>query len=184
MSVLSRTVYALVAVGVVSFALAGWWASRADGYTLIDHRGADFTIESFQGGWSLVFAGFTHCPDICPDTLVRLNLLDKALRERELEIRTVFVSVDPERDTPERLAGYVTYFNEGFTGVTGPKVELDRFVAALGIGYVKVPGAGGNYTVDHSAALVLVGPDARVVEYFMPPHDVAGLVTRIANRVQ
>lgn len=184
MHVRSRTLYAAAALLTALFVATGWWVSQAQGYTLTDHRGGAFTADSLEGGWSLVFAGFTHCPDICPDTLVRLNLLDKALRERELEVRTVFVSVDPERDTPERLAGYVTYFNEGFTGVTGPKVELDRFVAALGIGYVKVPGAGGDYTVDHSAALVLVDPDGRVAEYFMPPHDVAGLATRIANRVR
>lgn len=184
MSVRRRTLYGALAAVIVFFAVTGWWASRANGYALLDHRGAAFTAESLRGDWSLVFAGFTHCPDICPDTLARLNLLDRVLRERDIVVQTVFVSVDPERDTPERLAGYVTYFNEEFIGVTGPKVELDRFATALGIGYVKVPSAGGDYTVDHSAALVLVGPDARVVEYFMPPHDIAALATRVAEHIQ
>lgn len=140
-------------------------------FELVDHTGANFTRAAFKNHWSVVFAGFTHCPDICPDTLWRLDLLDSQLRAGGGELQTVFVSVDPERDTPEALASYVGHFNAQFIGATGDREQIDALCNSLGIDYIKIPGGRGDYSVDHSAALVLVDPEARVAGYFRPPFD-------------
>ena len=95
-------------------------------------------------------------------------------------IRVVFLGVDPARDTAERLAGYVGHFNPRFVAVTGARAEIDALCRDLGIAYVQNPGAGGDYTVDHSAALVLIDPRARVAGYFQPPHDSDALAADLA----
>ncbi len=125
-----------------------------------------------------MFTGFTHCPDICPTTLA----LFAALRGRLPgdEIQFVFVSVDPERDTPERIADYLAHFDARLVGATGTRMEIERFTKSLGLAQVRNPGVGGDYTVDHSAALVLIDPKARVAGYFQPPHDAEALAADLA----
>jgi protein SCO1/2 len=150
-------------------------------FELVDQRGRALTRGSFEGRWSLVFTGFTNCPDICPTTLALLATLDSRPRERGSELQTVFVSVDPERDTPSQLAQYVGHFDPSMIGATGPKAQIDRLCAELGLAYVLNPGTAGEYTVDHSAALVLVDPKARIAAYFQPPFDPDMLATDLAT---
>jgi protein SCO1 len=129
--------------------------------------GQPFTPERLQQRWTLIFPGFTYCPDICPTTLTQLKQLH-ALTGRRAQI--VLLSVDPARDTPQRLAEYLAFFDPDFIGVTAPEPELGRLTQALGIAYIQVPGAGGqDYSLDHSAALVLINPQGRIAGYFMPP---------------
>ena len=187
---------AVLAATVIGIA-AAWWVSARQPVTLAsgtalatprgigafrltDQRGREFKRDALRGGWSLVFAGFTHCPDACPTTLALLNSLDARLRANGNEIQVVFLSVDPERDTAARLAEYVGHFNPRFVAVTGARAEIDALCRDLGIAYVRNPGAGGDYTVDHSAALVLIDPRARVAGYFQPPHDPAALAADLA----
>jgi protein SCO1 len=154
-------------------------------FELTDQAGARFTRRHLKGQWSLLFAGFTHCPDICPVTLARLNALDDNLRAAGGELQTVFLSLDPERDTPERLAEYMGYFNPDFVGVTGEQAEIDKLTGALGLAYVKVPGSRGSYTVDHSTAVVLIDPEGRAAAYFRAPLDIEALtadLTPLATR--
>lgn len=150
-------------------------------FRLTDQRGREFTPDVLRGRWSLVFAGFSHCPDACPTTLTLLNSVDERLRARGGAIQVVFLSVDPERDTVERLVGYVGHFNPRFVAVTGARAQIDALCRDLGIAYVRNPGVGGDYTVDHSAALVLVDPQARVAGYFTPPHDIGLLAADLAS---
>jgi len=154
---------------------------RVGAFRLTDHRGREFTPESLRGGWSLVFAGFTHCPDACPTTLAMLNAMDERLRANGGAVQVVFLSVDPARDTTERLAGYVGHFNPRFVAVTGARTEIDSLCRDLGIAYVQNPGAAGDYTVDHSAALVLIDPRARVAGHFTPPYDIGALAADLAS---
>ena len=149
-------------------------------FRLTDQQGREFTPATLRGRWSLVFAGFTHCPDACPTTLAMLDTMDERLRASGGAVQVVFLSVDPERDTPERLAGYVGHFNPRFVAVTGARAEIDALCRDLGIAYVRNPGAGADYTVDHSAALVLIDPRARVAGYFSPPHDPTALAADLA----
>jgi protein SCO1 len=154
-------------------------------FALVDHEGLPYTNAQLQGHWTLLFAGFTHCPDVCPTTLSLMKQLDTRLRQRQAPLDFLFLSVDPERDTPEQLKKYVTYFSPAIRGVSGTREQLDALCASLGIAYLKVPGAReGEYTVDHSTALVLLDPQGRVAGYFQPPHkldtlaaDLAGIVT-------
>jgi protein SCO1/2 len=151
-------------------------------FSLVDQRGRPFGPAALEHRWSLVFTGFTHCPDLCPTTLAFLASLRSRVPGDELQI--VFVSVDPERDTPVTIASYLAHFDPDFVGITGSMAEIERFTKALGLAQVRNPGVGGEYTVDHSAALVLIDPKVRVAGYFQPPHDertLAADLTRLSS---
>jgi protein SCO1/2 len=141
-------------------------------FELVDHRGEIFSQKNFQDVWTIVFFGFTHCPDICPTTLAILNDTYSKLKDRERErIQIVMISIDPERDTVEKLAEYVPYFNDEFTGVTGNKYLIKRLTAELNIAYNKVPMDSDDYTVDHSTQLVLINPKGHYHGFFKAPHS-------------
>jgi protein SCO1/2 len=147
-------------------------------FELVDHEGNPLDERALAGRWHLVFAGFTNCPDICPTTLTMLAGLRSRLAGAGPQI--LFVSVDPERDTPGRLAAYLRHFDPDFTGATGSPGAIAAFTHELGLAQVKVPGVGADYTVDHSAALVLIDPQVRVAGYFQAPHDVDALAVDLA----
>lgn len=146
-------------------------------FTLTDHNGRSFTRDALKGHWTYLFFGYTHCPDVCPTTLALLNQLDQLLRDAPdlPRPRYVFVSVDPERDTPEHLAGYVPYFNPDFLGVTGAEREIEALTRSLGIIYQRHPGTGDDYLVDHSATILLVDPQAGLRALSSPPYQPATL---------
>ncbi len=147
-------------------------------FELVDQRGAPVDETVFEGQWDLVFFGFTHCPDICPTTLQVLAAAQSALREQGVSPlpRIVLVSVDPERDTPEVLNEYVDYFGEGNLGITGPLEGIRGLTQALGIYFSKQDSDDGNYLVDHSAAVLLIDPEARFSALFSGPHVVGDYV--------
>lgn len=141
-------------------------------FELVDHRGEVFNQEHLQDVWTIVFFGFTHCPDICPTTLAILNDTYSKLKERERErMQIVMISIDPERDTVEKLAEYVPYFNNEFIGVTGNKHLIKRLTAELNVAYNKVPLDSDDYTVDHSTQLVLINPKGHYHGFFKAPHS-------------
>jgi protein SCO1/2 len=144
-------------------------------FALTSHRGEPFTPTSLQGHWSLVFFGFTHCPDICPTTMAFLDRFIAELNGTEAAKATqvIMVSVDPARDTVEQLAGYVPFFNPEFTGVTGEFLDLFRFATRLNAPFRKVPGQGEDYQVDHSANVVLINPRGHYHGFFRAPLDLA-----------
>ena len=151
-------------------------------FTLTDQDGRPYTPAQLQGHWTLLFAGFTHCPDVCPTTLALLAQLRQRLTAGPERLELLFLSVDPERDTPEQLKRYTAHFGAGIRGVTAPGAQLDAFCASLGLAYVKVPGARpGDYTVDHSAALVLLDPRGRVAAYFQAPHRLDTLAADLSG---
>ncbi len=116
-------------------------------FALSSHRGEAFVPASLEGSWTLLFFGFTNCPDICPTTMAFLNNFVASLEGTEAEdTAVVMVSVDPARDTQEALATYVPYFNPEFTGVTGEFLDLFRFATALNTPFRKVPGQGDDYS--------------------------------------
>ena len=141
-------------------------------FELIDHRGEVFNQEHLQDVWTIVFFGFTHCPDICPTTLAILNDTYSKLKDRERErMQIVMISIDPERDTEEKLAEYVPYFNDEFIGVTGNKHLIKRLTAELNVAYNQVPLDTDDYTVDHSTQLVLINPKGHYHGFFKAPHS-------------
>ena len=142
-------------------------------FQLVDHNGEPFTREDLEGQWTLLFFGFTHCPDICPMTLAELSRVHEMLEDQGKggNLQTVFVTVDPERDTPDRLEAYVTNFRDDFRGITGSLDEIDVLARDLGIAHIRHAEYGGNdYMVDHGASVLLVNPDGRFQAMFGSPH--------------
>jgi len=141
-------------------------------FSLIDQASTPFTPERLKGRWSLLFFGFTRCPDVCPTTLSVLAQTEKALADLPAakHPQVVLVSVDPQRDTPAQLASYVKFFSPTFTGVTGTQDGIDELTHALGVPVAinKLP--NGDYTVDHSAAIFLVDPNGALHALFSSPH--------------
>lgn len=160
----------------------GTWlpAPRAlEPFELVDESGAAATLEALRGRPTLLFFGFTRCPDVCPATLA---LVAAARRKAGLEeLRVVLVSVDPERDTPERLRAYVHAFDPGFRALTGSAEQIARLARQLGVAAARVPLPGGDYTVDHSAALLWLDADARLAAIFTPPLQVDALAADLAR---
>jgi protein SCO1/2 len=144
-------------------------------FTLADHDEQPFTKESFRGHWSLVFFGFTNCPDICPITLHQLatarNRFAKANPDSALP-DIVFISVDPDRDSSEALKQYAQSFGEGVTGVRGDPVELSKLAKPMGIYYEVEESDEQNYNVAHSAAVIVVNERAEFHALFSAPHDI------------
>jgi protein SCO1 len=153
-------------------------------FSLLDQRRRQFTRTSLAGRWTLLFTGFTHCPDICPATLATLADVDERLRAAGVRLQVVFLSLDPERDDPATMADYVSHFSPHLVGATGERAEIDRLMAGLGLAYVKVPASEGHYTIDHSTALALVNPRGRVAAYFQQPLDPDLLVSDLAALIR
>jgi protein SCO1/2 len=184
-----RLSWLLVAIAALCAALAGFWLAReldssapqlASGtwlarpravsdFQLTDHLGRPFTAQDLRGKPSLVFFGFTHCPDVCPTTLVKLAQVKKATAIPGLQV--LFVTVDPQRDTPTAMGLYVHAFDPEFIGLTGDQKAIEKISAGFGVAALRVDLPGGEYTMDHSAAVFLLDTSARIVGVFTPPFD-------------
>lgn len=184
-----RLSWLLVASAALCAALAGFWLAReldssapqlASGtwlarprpvadFQLTDHLGQAFTTHELQGKPSLVFFGFTHCPDVCPTTLAKLVQVRKTAAIPGLQV--LFVTVDPQRDTPTVIGRYVHAFDPNFIGITGDPKAIEKMTSAFGVAALRVDLPGGDYTMDHSAAVFLVDAHARIVGVFTPPFD-------------
>ena len=131
------------------------------------------TPATLQGRWTLVFLGFTHCPDVCPTTLAELAKAQKQLAAmpEPKRPRLLFVSVDPERDTPKLTGDYAHYFHPDTLAASPTPEQLTAFAKALGLVYMKVSSPDGSYSMDHSATLVLLDPQGRQAGLLSPPLD-------------
>ncbi len=149
-------------------------------FRLIDQSGNAFTKSSLQGKWSLLFFGFTHCPDICPATLQQLAIANNGLLESGLDVPDIIlVSVDPERDSPEIMATYVSHFGGEIHGATGDLVELQKLTSAAGVFFAKSALPGDDYSVDHSAVVLVIDEDAAIYASFSAPHNIDSFVKDI-----
>ena len=141
-------------------------------FRLIDHRGAPFDPASLTERWTFLLFGFTHCPDVCPTTLAQIVETRSriALRRERIATAGVFVTIDPARDTRERLAGYVAGFGSDLVGVTGKPDELQAFAKQFRIRSTPTAPVGAQtYLFDHTASVSLLGPDARLHAIFTLP---------------
>jgi protein SCO1/2 len=156
------------------------------GFQLLDNHGQPYSQTRLLGQWSVVFFGFTHCPDICPTTLSMLSQVDKALADLPAKQRPqfVFISVDPKRDTPEQLNNYVSFFNPGFSGLTGEQAQIDVLTKALGVPVAIQDQGEGNYSMDHSAAIFVLNPQAQFAALFSAPHTVQTLSADLRSLIQ
>ncbi len=148
-------------------------------FSLVDQHGQRFDLLRLKGQWTFMFFGFTHCPDVCPGTMLVYKQMHQQLTQvlgPLSDVEFVFVSVDPKRDTPELLGGYVTYFHRDFLGVTGPERALRDLTQQLGVFYRLVDRPGEEYFVEHSGSILLLDPEARLVALFPAPHRAKALV--------
>ena len=162
----------LVANGAIMFS-----SPREIGdFNLLDQNQATFSKQQLQDQWSLVFFGFTHCPDICPTTMVMMNDLIKYLDDTDYaeDTQVLMVSLDPARDTPEKLKPYIEYFNPEFIGLTGDFLSIHRFAKQLNVAFQKIVtnSETGEYTVDHSGHIAVINPAGHYSGFYKPPFDV------------
>ncbi|EPS59974.1 hypothetical protein M569_14830, partial [Genlisea aurea] len=141
-------------------------------FNLIDHNGKPVTDKDFMGQWNLIYFGFTHCPDICPEELQKLvSAVDKIKHKSGLEIVPVFISVDPERDNVEQVREYVKEFHPKLVGVTGTPDEIKRAARGYRVYYMKTEDEGSDYLVDHSIVMYLMDPKMEFVKFFGKNYD-------------
>jgi protein SCO1/2 len=147
-------------------------------FSLINQQGKVFGSGDLRGHWSLMFFGYTNCPDFCPTTLTTLAAMQKRLRTAKAAVlpQVIFVSVDAKRDTPAQLSKYVPYFDPEFIGLTAAdQSQIETVARKLGVGVIMQPTSDGNYTVDHSAAIFVINPDGRLAAILTGPFTVDAL---------
>lgn len=143
-------------------------------FNLLDHKGEVFNLQQLQAKWSLMFFGFASCPDICPTTMAQLkqvkDQLDQDIRD---QVQVIMVSVDPARDTVDKLALYMPYFDPEFIGLTGEFLEIKRLANQLNMAFVKVRTGDDpmDYSVDHSGNIALVNPRGHYHGFIKAPLD-------------
>lgn len=128
-------------------------------YTLTNHRGETVTDRTFRGKTQLVFFGFTHCPDICPTALTLVSDLLEQIGSAASQVQPLFITVDPERDTPEVMARYVEAFHPSMVGLTGTPEQVAAAAAAFKVFYRKAPRPDGDYFMEHSGSIYVMAPD-------------------------
>ena len=190
----TRRSWLTLGVAALCAALAGFWLAREldssgpelasgtwlprpktlDEFQLIDNSGKPFSLHDLQGKPTLVFFGFTHCPDVCPTTLVKLAQVKKTAGIAGL--RVIFVTVDPARDTPSVVGLYAHAFDPDFVGLTGDEKAIEGMARDFGVAMNKVELPGGDYTMDHTAAVFLLNTRGQVAGIFTPPFDTPRLV--------
>lgn len=185
----------IVALILVLGASIGPWVSPTEAdeatlggpFELIDHNGLTRTAEDFRGSYPLVYFGFTHCPDLCPASLTAMSraLDDLAQRApaKAARIIPVFITVDPERDTVEAMKDYVGNFHPRLVGLTGSRQQIDRVTRLYGAFSAPVPGGHGEYLMDHSGFIVLMGPGGEYLAHFESHVPPAELVEELEHRV-
>lgn len=123
-----------------------------------------------QGQWNLLFFGYTFCPDICPTTMAELRQLTLELPDAEREqLQITMISVDPNRDTPEQMHKYLSFFDAGFNGASGDPAQLAKLAQALSVAYIEPDTSEDNYLVDHSGQVVMIDSQGRYVGFIRPP---------------
>lgn len=147
-------------------------------FTVIDQHSTPFTLANLKGKWSLIYFGFTNCPDACPTALAELDDMVQLLEKNETapkNIQIVFVTLDPDRDTAKEMEVYLNYFNSQFIGLTGNIDKIRELSDTLGIFFSYDKHTPNEYSVMHSSAIVLVDPETRYIARFPEPYDATQL---------
>ncbi len=153
-------------------------------FTLVDQKGAEISEAAFRGHPTALFFGFTHCPEVCPTTLVELDTWLKTLGDDGKDIRAYFISIDPERDTPDIMDRYVSNVSSRITGITGDPTRVAEMAKAFKIYAKKVPSDDGDYTMDHTASILLLdsnGSFAGTIAYGENPDAAIEKLKRLAK---
>lgn len=153
--------------------------------SLTNQDGQTVAVDQLKDQWSLLFFGYTFCPDICPATLAQLRQLQGQLPPETLaKMRIVLVTVDPHRDTPEQLKKYLDYFDAGFIGLTGEEATIQKLANGVSIPFIPADTSKENYTVDHSGNLVLIGPDGKQRGFIRAPINNTKLAAQLPGLLE
>jgi protein SCO1/2 len=153
--------------------------------SLTNQDGQSVAVDQMKDQWSLLFFGYTFCPDICPATLAQLRQLQGQLPPETLaKLRIVLITVDPHRDTPEQLKKYLDYFDAGFIGLTGEAATIQKLANGVSIPFIPADTSKENYTVDHSGNLVLIGPDGRQRGFIRAPINNTKLAAQLPGLLE
>ena len=156
-------------------------------FELTNQFGETVRDSDFQGQYMLIFFGYTYCPDVCPTTLTTISTALDSLGNAARGITPIFVSVDPDRDTPEYLKDYLVHFHPGIQGLSGTKDQIKQITKSYGIYYAKVQEDGGtdentdDYLMDHTAITFLMGPDGQYVAHFNHSAGADAMAEKIAG---
>ena len=153
-------------------------------FSLVDQTGAPVTDATWRGRWMLVYFGYTSCPDVCPTELQTIAAALDAVGTPAAQVVPIFITVDPERDTPARLAEYVKLFDDRLVGLTGTPQQIDTVARAYRVYYARTtPKDSTTYLMDHSSFLYLMGPDGTLRALFRPGTSVHDLAEAIRSRL-
>ena len=152
-------------------------------FSLVDQNGKPFTDSDLKGKWQLVFFGYTHCPDVCPTALNDLSLALDQLGAKEKQVGIVFISVDPDRDTPDVLKSYVESFGGPIEALTGTPDQVAQAAKDYRVFYAKHPLADGGYDMDHSALIYVLDPEGRFTATFTPDDTSDTMAARLKKLV-
>ena len=147
-------------------------------FTLTDVNNNPITEKSFQGPVTALFFGFTHCPDVCPMTLNKLNIISEQLKKENKSLKVFFISIDPERDTPEVMRDYLSSFGEQFIGITGEPEKIFKLSQSWSIVSQKIFSENGEYTVNHSSPVILL-KDGKYVATIRQQDDIKKSLKKI-----
>jgi protein SCO1/2 len=175
------------ALGVSAFSIQYTLAQSADApasFALQDVNGGAMKTARDQGRWSLVFFGYTHCPDFCPTALVTASGALEALGADAGRVRVAFITLDPARDTPQILADYLQAFDPRIEGLTGSEDQIAAAAASFKVYFHKRDMPGGDYGIDHTAAFWLVDPDGRPAEVYAYDIDPAALAEALRRHMR
>jgi protein SCO1/2 len=147
-------------------------------FVLLDEHGETATNAIFEGKWTLIFFGFTNCPDICPSAMAQMRDMQAMLRDqgRDENVQYMLVSVDPDRDTPDVLGPYVEFFDPSFRALTGEYLTIKQLATDFNVAFSKVPGGGEFYSVDHSGNIAIVNPYGHYQGFIRPPFNPGQMV--------
>jgi protein SCO1 len=148
-------------------------------FTLVDQDGKTVTNTALEGKWLLVYFGYTHCPDECPTTLNNIALALKDLGATRSEVRPVFITIDPARDTPQVMKNYVAAFNAPILALSGSAAQVAKAADAYRVYYAKHPEAGGDYSMDHSSIVYVMDPKGRFAASFSDQDSPTQMAARL-----
>ena len=157
------------------------------GFSLVNQHNETWTVDDFKENYSVVFFGYANCPDICPTTLLDMQKIDKQLKSKQImPPHFVFVSVDPDRDTPTVLNDYISYFNSEFIALTGDAANILSLTSQLGVAYRVAEHEKGDlvYEVDHASSLFVLNPSGERIGLFSAPHDIKAITADLITLLE